>query len=397
MNDDSSAIPFQSAVLPRSHLTWAPPAGTVHLTARADDLSRRQENWHGWFPAATLAPLAARPDAAITLNSRRGYLSDSPENHLLERLLHDRPEDFGAEGTPIVLGADHIAAHRHTAGDRITLQVHGLECIDGFQRLVTIGHSRRGPESGHLDRAFARVDLLTGTARERARRLHYESQLYANVARPQDNLSRCPHLARCGEQFEVEGTSFDCRRGIVAGPHSYGYDITTVFRALACLSLDPYPDLAHVLSTDEGLDSVWNDLEGPRYRAIVNPDVQAWSIQRAVETHDVVQQVLRGLTNSATTGHGHLIRYARPLIVWSAARRLPLHELHNGGRDAPDWHARIRSSAFRADVKATAHALVAAYRSVRPKENGQYKQYKGEVERLDVWREIVDRMRCAHE
>ncbi len=324
-------------------------------------------------------------------------MPDSPENHRLARLLRDSPEDFGAAGTPIVLGADHVAAHRHMSGDRITLQLHGLECIDGFQQLVTISHSKRELSPGHLDRAFARVDVLTGDARERARRLHYETHLYANAARPQDNLSRCPHLSRCREQFGLEGTLFDCRRGIVAGPHSYGYNITTVFRALACLSSSQYPDLAHLVGTDEGLDLVWSHMEESPYRDLMHDHVQAWSIQRAVETYDVAQNVAQSFDKSTITGHKHLIRYARPLVIWAAARSLPLHELHNGGRDAPNWHALIRSADFKTEVAATAHALVIAYETVRPKKPREYKQYKGEVENLDVWYEIVDLMRSKRE
>ncbi|HZF89016.1 AIPR family protein [Streptomyces sp.] len=378
----------------RPYLTWAPPVGTVHLTADAADLHPRRGNWHGWVRASALTHIAAKPDAATTLNATRGFLHDSDENRRLAEMLRHRPEDFGAAGEPIVLWARHIEVSRHP-GSRITLHLHGPECVNGFQSLTTIAHCGRELEPARLDRAFARVDVVTGPEEDlaRLRRLHYESRLYSNAVRPQDNLSRCAHLARIRAQYQDDGIDFDWRRGVVAGPHTGSYDIGMVFRALACFHGTAGPELIHRVGTDEGLDATWSDLDDRAYRALMNDGVQAVGVQRALETYSAALREIARLNNWSVAGHRHLIKYAPDLVIWTAARRLPLDELHRDGGGGFRWGTDEGNDAFRHMIRAAADELVAAYQVVSPKPSGPgRKNYKGEADRLDVWLKIVSRL-----
>ncbi|MEW2526544.1 hypothetical protein [Streptomyces sp. NPDC047071] len=377
--------------------TWAPPAGAVRLTTLGTDVLPHAERLIAWIPAEELVSLADGPDAARILNARRGYLPDSAQNHRLALMLRERPKDFGASGAPILLGADHIALHPHRPDQRVTLELHGVECINGFQRLVTLNHGFCELQPGHLSRTRLRVEIVTGTTRELIRRHHYDDHLYLNFAHPQDYLSQCPHLARIRGQFEKAGTHFDCRRGIAVGPHSRGHEITDVFRALACCAPGQSPELVHAVSTDTGLGMVWSDLTGPRYSRLINADVNAWSVERATTAYDTARQVLARLDTTKTTGHDHLIRYAPDLIVWAACGTLPLDGLHLDGRTAPHWDALINGDAFRNSVMAAARGLITAYKAARPRQTGEQRPYKGEADRLDVWQEIVNRVRWLRE
>lgn len=376
--------------------TWAPPAGTVRLTTRGLDVLPHAERLIAWIPADVLLSLAEGPDAARVLNSRRGYLPDSAQNHRLALMLRDRPKDFGAGGTPILFGADHIGLHPRP-DQRITLELHGLECIDGFQRLVILNHAFRELRPDHLSHTQLRVEIVTGAAREQARRQHHDDHLYLNSAHPRDNLSRCAHLTRIRDQFGEAGTHFDYRRGIVAGPHSCGRDVSDVFRALACCAPGRSPVLAHAVSTNTGLDAVWSDLSGSYYAHLINADVHAWSVERATAAYNTARQVLARLDTTSLTGHDHLIRYAPHLIIWAACGTLPLDGLHLDGRTAPRWDTLIDSDAFRNNVKATAHSLISAYKAAHPRQSGERQPYKGEADPLDVWQEIVDQVRWLRE
>ncbi|MGD6740634.1 hypothetical protein ACOKM3_02185 [Streptomyces sp. BH106] len=377
--------------------TWAPAADIVRLTACGADVLPYTERVIAWIAADELVSLAEGPDAARDLNSRRGYLPDSQQNRRFAWMLRDRPEDFGASGTPILMGADYLGFHPHRPDRRVTLELHGMECIDGFQRLVILNHAFRELRQGHLSRTRLRVEIVTGAAREQARRQHHDDHLYLNSAHPRDNLSRCIHLTRIRDQFAGAGTHFDYRRGVVAGPHSCGYDVADVFRALACCTPGRSPVLAHALSTDSGLGTVWSDLADPYYVNLMNADVHAWSVERATAAYTAARQVLARLDTTTLTGHDHLIRYAPDLIIWAACGTLPLHGLHLSGRTAPRWDTLIDCDAFRNTVEAAATSLVSAYKAARPRRPSERRPYKGEGDQLDVWWEIVDRVRWLRE
>ncbi|MET8981379.1 hypothetical protein ABZX85_37860 [Streptomyces sp. NPDC004539] len=378
-----------------SEQTWAAPAGMVHLSVRLADLHRRQDSWYGWVRASALAHLAATPEAAAALNSLRGFLPDSPENRRLEVMLRERPEDFGAAGEPLVLWAEHIAPRVHPDNSRMTFQLEGLECVNGFQTLCLIARLALELPPGHLDRAFARIDIETGPPEEkkRLRRLHYESHLYANAIRPQDNLARCEHLARIAAQYRQDGIRFDCRRGIIAGPHlANDHGIATVFRALACLHPSSGPELIHTVRTPEGLDTVWADLDGTRYRSLIHGAVDALGVQRAVETYTTALEVIARSDTSSVRAHQHLVRYAPDLIVWAAGRRLPLHELHVNGRHPFNWGAVKQDEGFHRTVKAVVKDAVDAYAAMYPKDGSRQRKYKDELERFDVWSAIAEQL-----
>ncbi|MFD7904429.1 hypothetical protein ACFV4G_19545 [Kitasatospora sp. NPDC059747] len=144
--------------------------------------------------AIALAALAAMPDAAIALRSRRGYLPESPGNQALAEMLRRRPQDFGLVGGPIVLGAESLQweADRVRGGGR--LWVSGLECYDGFQRLVIMAHVARELPPPELVKAVLWVVVVTGEDRRRTRDLCDTADRCVSPAVPQDNLGSCPHL-----------------------------------------------------------------------------------------------------------------------------------------------------------------------------------------------------------
>lgn len=372
---------------PHNSSGWAPPEGTVWLAVHHSDVVHHGQRHIAWASGTRLASLAQ--DIALSQSARRGYLPDSEENRRLTEVLVHHPEDFGVAGEPIVLGADHLTLYRAAGDSRITLEIHGVECLNGFQRLALLLHAffDRDLSPGHLDRVHARVEIVTGDERAQARRLSYETQRSTNPAIPQDNLSRCLELARIRAEYAAEGRSLDWRRGIVADPHSRGHRVADIFRGLACLSTERLPQLANLLSTATGLDCVWSDLDGDTYRRLMNASVHAIGVQRAVETYELARQLTQRLDVPSLKGHEHLVRYAPDLVIWAAARQLPLHELHVGGRHGPPWDEHIEVAAFEATVRERAATLVDACRAVRPAST----RFKGEVERLDVWLAIIER------
>lgn len=303
----------------------------------------------------------------------------------MAEMLRSRPWDFGAVGDPLALGADAVLP-RGDGG----IEVIGLECLHGFQRLVVLAHVAREVSAGHLDQADVRLEIVTGADRERIRRLSAETWDYTNAVHPQDRLSRCAHLARISVEFRKEGGFFDPRRGIVSGPHPCGYTMEDVTRALACTVSSPWPSLIHRVSTDEGLHALWSDADGADYSALFHQDVHAFSVQRAVEARDVAHRVLKRLRGASPTGHDRLLLYAPEFVTWAACRKLPLDQLHRCERGGTDWHDLVHRT-FADDVEETARDLVARYRRVRE----DSKKFIVEAKQIDVWLDILDPARTC--
>ncbi|MFF3073053.1 hypothetical protein [Kitasatospora sp. NPDC057936] len=343
------------------------------------------DRWLVQVDAIALASLAAMPDAAIALRSRRGYLPESPGNQALAEMLRRRPQDFGLVGGPIVLGAESLQweADRVRGGGR--LWVSGLECYDGFQRLVIMAHVARELPPPELVKAVLWVVVVTGEDRRRTRDLCDTADRCVSPAVPQDNLGSCPHLRAVREEFAAEGSYFDTRRGVVSGPHPVGFTIADVFRSLAALSRGSSPRLSNRLQTDEGLDALWSDLGSDAYRSIVHEDVHAISVQRAVEARREAQKALARLRKRHSTGHYKLLEYAPELVIWGACRMLPRATLHDGGRNSPRWTEIIHGQ-LPAETERVAHLLVASYERRR----GAKHMFKNVAPRLDLWLELVD-------
>ncbi|MFF6790728.1 hypothetical protein ACVW0K_003379 [Streptomyces filamentosus] len=376
--------------------TWAAPEGAVHLSVRATDLHRRDDGWYGWVPLSALAHLADGPAAESALSSKRLYLQDSPENLRLAEMLRDRPEDFGGAGEPIVLWADHLAARHRRSDDRLILQLHGVHCVNGYQTLVTIARAGRTLGLAHLDRAQVLVTLYGGGPEKLARlqRLSHESASYANPVQAQDNLGRCPHLTRIAGKYRAEGITFDFRRGVVDGPHVRAQDISAVYRGLACLHPAPEPLFAHDVSTEEGLNTVWSDLDGSTYRALLNEESTEIGVQRAAEAYTIARDTIDKVSRRMANGHGLLLRYAPDLVVWTAVRGMPLERLHSDGPYVFAGTSDEQHREFSARVGETAASLVAAYEELRPQRPGESRRtYKGEADRRDVWLALVERLR----
>ena len=104
----------------------------------------------------------AGPDAAIRLAGTRGCLADSAENHRMAELLGSRPWGFGAAGGPLALGAEAVLPFGEDG-----IELFGVECIEGFQRLVVLAHVFREVSDAHLDHADVRVEIGTGADRAR--------------------------------------------------------------------------------------------------------------------------------------------------------------------------------------------------------------------------------------
>ncbi|MFE0641209.1 hypothetical protein ACFW2Y_06300 [Streptomyces sp. NPDC058877] len=295
-------------------------------------------------------------------------------------MLRHRPWDFGAVGDPLVLGADAVLS-RADGG----VEMSGVECIKGFQRLVVLAHVMREVSGAHLDHANVRVEIVVGADRARVRRLSEEAGDYANPTHPQDRLSRCPHLKRIAAEFRTEGGFFDHRRGVVAGPHPCGYSMADVTRALACTASSPWPTLTHQVSTLDGLHALWRDVDGLDYRSLIHEGVHAFSVQRAVEAREAALKVVKRLCGASPAGHEHLLKYAPELITWAACRKLPLDHLHRSDRRARDWSREVHGP-FPDMVAEVAQDLVERYRQVR----GDSKVFVHEAKQLDVWLDVLD-------
>lgn len=340
--------------------------------------------WFTQISATELAGLAAMPDAAVVLGSRRGYLADSPGNQALATLLRERPEEFGLAG-PIILGAQSLHWEPDRAAGAGRLGLAGVQCFDGFQRLVTIAHISRELPPADLAKAVLSVIVVTGDGRHRVREFCDQTDRYVNFAVPQDNLARCPHLLAVQAEFQAEGSYFDPRRGIVAGPHPVGFTPADVFRSLAALSAAPRPYLSHQLHTAEGLDALWSDIAGAPYRSIVHEHLRATSVQVAVEARRETQKAIARIRKRHNTGCYKLLEYAPELVTWTACRVLPLEKLYDGGRNAPRWTDLIHG-VLPAETERVAHQLVASYERLR----GSKHIFKLAAPELDLWLELVD-------
>ncbi|MFE4971520.1 hypothetical protein ACFRAR_05305 [Kitasatospora sp. NPDC056651] len=339
--------------------------------------------WMCLIDAAELAALAAMPDAAFVLRSRRGYLPDSAVNRAFANTLRERPEEAGMFGPPIVLSSRSPHWEPDRAGGSGLLGLAGVECLDGFQRLVTMAHLIRELSPAHLSRAVLWVVVVTGEDIDRARELCDESAHHINPLEPQDNLARCPHLLRVQEEFRREGGFFDPRRGIVSGPHPVGFTPADVFRSLAALSPAPRPYLTNHLQTEDGLKELWSDIDSPVYRSLVHEGVREISIQRAVEARRSTQAKIAELFKRNSKGHWKLLQYAPELVTWTACRKLPLETLHDGS--APGWMDLIRRQ-LPAETERVAHLLVSAYVRLRPSDS----KFKFAAPTLDLWSELLD-------
>ncbi|WP_309051770.1 hypothetical protein [Streptomyces sp.] len=365
---------------------WPFPVG-VNLALNPRHFSQAPHGWDVSVSAVELAGLAQGPDAVRALGARRGFLGETPANLELRRTLAERPEHFGRIH-PIVLGADevHVPGLAAARGGVGALHVYGVECIDGLQRLCTVadGLDRWGP--AHLDRATVRLEIHCGRARDVARDLHDAAYRHVNVPTAQDRLVRCPNIQRLmRSDWEKEG-SFSPWRGASAGPSKRLYTMPVVTRGLACLSAGPGPEAAHLAATDEGLEVLWGSVGSALYLEIFHDRMSPLGVVRAVDAYEAAQAALRRLPARARERAGHLISYAPDLVAREACRKtLPVAGLHDE-QSRFDWQGRIERD-LPAEVERTAADLVRRYEAVHARLGG--KHYKGEVERLDVWRAIL--------
>ncbi|RGD61734.1 hypothetical protein DR950_31880 [Kitasatospora xanthocidica] len=368
-------------------ISWGadtPPALDRHIL-RARHVVAIGNRWMCLIEAAELAALADMPDAAFVLGSRRGYLSDSQVNQAFANALRERPEDVGFFGAPIVLSSRSPHWEPGWGGGSGLLGFAGVQCFDGFQRLVTMAHLARELPPGHLSRALLWVVVVTGEDVDRGRELCDEVAHHINRLEPQDNLVRCPDLLRVQAEFRQEGGFFDPRRGIVSGPHPVGFTPADVFRSLAALSLAPRPHLSNQLQTVEGLNGLWSDITGPAYRSLVHEGLHAISIQRAVEARGETQKVIARMLKRNSKGCWKLLEYAPELVTWTACRALPLETLHDGSRTSPNW-TKLINGGLAAETERIAHLLVASYERLRGSEH----KFKLVAHKLDLWLELAD-------
>ncbi|MFF1418290.1 hypothetical protein [Streptomyces sp. NPDC058280] len=330
-----------------------------------------------------LAALAAGTDAAQSLQAHRGFLYDSDRTVALARLLEESPEDFGAVGA-IVLGADEVHLVPGPSGRFAEhLRADGLECIDGLQRLRVIAEACAVMDPSKLAEAIVKLEILVGTERERARRLHDTADRFVNLRTAQDRLVRCPNITRLMNANWERG-SFDPRRGMTSSPHGLSYSMVEVTRALACFS-GPGPRLAHEASTAEGLETLWSDQASASYRVLFHPYMEPVGIVRAVEAWREAHKALESLPLSRRScGHGHLIKYAPEIICWEALRFLPHGELHSPA-SIYRWDEAI-STSVRGATLAAADRLIACYESLFPKSH----HYVTKAPQLSLWECLVD-------
>ncbi|WP_395361060.1 hypothetical protein ACHGLA_15150 [Streptomyces sp. YH02] len=339
--------------------------------------------------AVELASLAAGPDAVRRLGARRGFLGETPANRELARILRDRPETFGSVHS-LVLGADevHVPDLAASRGFAPSLQVFGLECIDGFQRLRILSDALAGLGAEHLEKATVRLEIHCGRYRDVARSLHDAGHRLVNATTAQDGLIRCPNVRwLMAGDWEKEGF-FDPRRGVSAGPHRRCFSMPEVTRGLACLSLAPGPEALHLATTDEGIERLWGAVGSELYLGVFRDRMSPLGVVRAVEAYDSARAALRNLPGRLKKGAGHLIDYAPDLICWKACRRLlPLEDLHVEAGSRHDWGGMIEDQ-LPAVTARTAEDLVRRYEAVH-RARGDGPHYKGEAELLDVWREVL--------
>ncbi|MFF0415152.1 hypothetical protein ACFYUY_32520 [Kitasatospora sp. NPDC004745] len=173
--------------------------------------------------ATELMALADMPDTAVVLGSRRGHRSESAVNRDFAATLRLRPEEAGVVGSPVVLGVESLHREPGRRGGEGRLGLAGVQCIEGFQRLVTIAHLARELPPEVPARAVLRVAIVAGEDRDRIRELCDEAAHRLDPLVPRDDLARCPRLLVVREESQKEGGYVDPRRGILAGPHPVGW------------------------------------------------------------------------------------------------------------------------------------------------------------------------------
>ena len=367
---------------------WPFPVGEV-LALNPRHFSPAPHGWDVSVSAVEPAMLAQGPDAVRRLGARRGFLGETPANAELRRVLEQRPEHFGRVH-PIVLGADevHVPGFATSRGGVSALQIYGVECIDGFQRLRILADGLDAWGPAHLSRGTVRLEIHCGQNRDVARALHDAAHQHINAPTAQDGLIRCPNIQRLmASDWEKEG-SFDPRRGASAGPRKRLYAMPEVTRGLACLAPGPGPEAAHLAATEEGLQDLWGSIGSALYLRVFPDRMSPLGVVRAVKAYEAARAALRRLPARYKEGAGHVLVYASDLVCREACRQLlPLAELHDE-RSRFDWHGVIERRLAVA-VERTAVDLVRRYKAVHADLGG--KHYKGEAERLDVWEAILAR------
>ncbi|MER8042489.1 hypothetical protein [Streptomyces sp. NPDC094032] len=342
------------------------------------------DHWHARVPAGQLVGLGEALDAAERLGARREFLEGSAQNRERERVLRERPEALSVLGQ-VVLGAGSVFWVPDGTRSSGTLDLFGLECIDGFQLLALIARLAATLTLEHLNQAVLDVRIFTGAARELARGEYDRAHLYCNPAEPQDLLVRHPIMIKLVKQFANDQLHFKLRRGERRGPHRAGYSIGEATTALALFSREAHPDLAHRTLEDKGRQEIWRDPSGPAFRTLFNDRTQATGIRIAITFRRSILDVLEEMLRARSAHHWHLLEDAPDLVVWAVSRRLPIDWLHCSQRDpaAPQWEKILDE--VPALTRESAESLVHAYEQLRP--NRVYK--RAEVRELPYWKQLL--------
>ncbi|MFF0439194.1 hypothetical protein ACFYST_07675 [Kitasatospora sp. NPDC004614] len=341
------------------------------------------EQWDLRVPAGQLAGLGGAVDAAERLGARRELLV-SPQNAARAHLLRECPELFGIVGR-VVLGVDERLWRAEPDWGGCSVELSGIECIDGFQTLGLLARGAGELSVEHLDRAVLDVRIVSGAARALARVAHDEAHRHHNPTAAQDLLLRQPVMRRLVGQFERDGIPFRLRRGERRGPSREGYGVDEATTALAFFLAGGEPALAFQTLTPEGREEIWRDPSGPKFRALFGPHTEATGVRIAITFRRAVLRELEGLFGERSANHWHLLADAPDLVVWAVARELPLGALHRDPADpsAPEWD-RILDQRVPVLTRLTAERLVAAYRGLRAR---VYR--RDEVEKLEWWVRIL--------
>ncbi|MFJ8040465.1 hypothetical protein ACIRBX_08170 [Kitasatospora sp. NPDC096147] len=352
---------------------------TVYLH-RLDD-----EHLIGMVTVEQLAGLGTAVDAAQQLDARRGYLADSAENTALEQLIREHPEEFGRIGS-IALGAEELLWIPDPSRGSGTVQLMGATCLDGLQRIKLLAHL--SGEAGFQRIAHNQVELHIhiGASRAPIQRAYDHEHLYRNGATAQDLLIREPEMLRLIGEFLTEEVHLAVLRGSHRGPYADGYTVEEATEALALFRPGDDPGLAHLALSPAGRELIWGSPASEPYRSLFHPGTTAVGVRRAILLRRQMREGLRKLAAAGVRAHRHLLADVPDLIVWEAARRLPLAELH---APAADWHP--FEAAATALAEDAAERLVAGYRAYRPKKVRDRK----EVQELAVWQRLLSEARSA--
>ncbi|WP_143202999.1 hypothetical protein [Streptomyces sp. CB02460] len=331
-----------------------------------------------------LVQLVVGAGAARRLKVARWYLDDAPETLALEELARKAPEDFGLVGS-ITLGADVIYPERSSEPFADRLWIHGIDLIDGYQRLkaIAVVLDELGP--AHLADMLLKVEVYCGAERERARRLHGYADTYQSFRDAQDRLSLCPNIRRLMEA-DWERWSFDVRRGVTTRPSQVAYSMAEVTRALACVS-GPGPGHVHRVVSADGLMGLWDDRNSFSYRTLFHSRMSPLGIMRAVAVKRAAQGALEEIPKSRQKGHGLLIKYAPDLLHWASCRFLPLDRLHDESFPF-DWHETLQQE-IRKRAQAAVSELIRRYEELVPASNKKG-TYSETAPVLSLWTELTD-------